>query len=65
MADAIQLLQDADKILELGNEGLAQHSEVDGIEAQLKGFLRDNTDTNTLFGRKFDKWDSLENDVSR
>ncbi len=58
MNEAINLLQEADKVLELGNSGFALVNEVDECEKKLKDFLVSNTSTNDLFGRKFDKWNS-------
>lgn len=58
MNEAIELLQEADTILELGNSGFALVTEVDECEKKLKSFLSTNTNTNNLFGRKFDKWNS-------
>jgi hypothetical protein len=58
MNEAVKLLQEADKILELGNSGFALVAEVDECEKKLKDFLVANTSTNNLFGRKFDKWNS-------
>jgi len=58
MNESIELLQKADKILELGNSGFALVSEVDNQEKELGEFLKTNTSIDTLFGRKFDKWNS-------
>jgi hypothetical protein len=55
MNEEINLLQEVDEFLELGDSGHAKVTEIDTIEEKLRVFLQKTIDTETLFGRKFDK----------
>ena len=58
MDDGLKLLQDVDKLIELGIEGYALVTEIDVAEKQVKEFLNSNIDKDSLLWRKFDKWNS-------
>jgi len=56
MEDAINILQETDKVLQLGEKGLARTTEVSEIEKKIRIFLHDNLDPDAEIGREYEKW---------
>ncbi len=57
--EAFKLLEKIDKILLLGEKGLARVEEVSEIEILLKNFLKDSLDSDSEIGRRFEKWQKV------
>lgn len=56
MNEALKLLEEIDKVLGLGEKGLARMSEANAAELQAKIFLQNNLDSDSELGREYEKW---------
>lgn len=54
--EAIKLLAEIDKILQLGEKGLARVSEANEVEKKLKDFMQTHLDFDSELGREYEKW---------
>ncbi len=54
--EAIKLLAEIDKVLQLGEKGLARVSEANGAEKKLKDFMQTHLDFDSELGREYEKW---------
>ncbi len=58
MEEALKILAEIDKILQLGQKGLARVNETDDVEKRAKEFLQNNLDFDSELGRRYEKWNS-------
>ena len=67
MEETLNLLAEIDKVLDLGQKGLARVDEANGIEKKANDFLKNNLDFDAELGREYDKWSRATRwqDVSR
>jgi len=56
MEKALDLVKEIDKILELGQKGLAKVDEAGKLEKEANEVLKNNLDFNSEFGREYEKW---------
>lgn len=56
MEDALNIIQEIDKVLALGEKGLARESEARDVEIRAKNFLENTLDLDSELGREYDKW---------
>jgi hypothetical protein len=67
MDDTLKLLAEIDKVISLGQKGLARVNEANDVAKKAEDFLKNNLNIDDEFGREFDKWSKVSRwqDMSR